>query len=106
MEHKIESSAEFTNGNVSHDLKPTIGDSIPPTELKIAGYALIPPQRLNIGLEVWINFWSAYVIGEVIAVHEYPNEVFKFDLKVTDANGKEQRIYNVSFEMLSVTKPH
>ena len=62
-------------------------------------------DKYQIGFGVWINFWSASIIGYICGIHEYPNGVFKFDLKVTDVSGKEQRIYNVSSEMLSVTKP-
>lgn len=90
---------------VNPNLKHTIGDSIPPAELKIVGYTLTPPERLNIGLEVWINFWSASVIGEIISIHEYPEQKFKYDLKVIAKDGLEKRIYNVDGEMLTRTHP-
>lgn len=58
-------------------------------------------ERLDIGLNVWINFWSASVVGEIIAFREYPVRKFKYDLKVTSKDGQERRIYNVDMEMLS-----
>lgn len=58
----------------------------------------------KIGESLWINFWSASIIGEVCGVHMYRSKE-KYDFKVFGGGGVGvTRIYNIDSAIVSRTK--
>ena len=47
------------------------------------------------GDAAWLRLWSADIIAQVHAIHEYGDETVKYDLILTGGNGETTRVYNV-----------
>lgn len=52
------------------------------------------PSQHQINDRIWFRLWSADVIGEIKAIHFYPDKV-KYDLELFANDGQKTRIYNV-----------